>query len=68
MEVIVDRYEGDFAICEQLNREMIVIRKEMLPDGVTEGDVLDISEDRITINPEKRKAREERINDLTNYL
>ncbi len=68
MEVIVDRFEGKFAVCEKPNREMMDIRKEKLPEGVKEGDVLTISGDQITINPEKRKEREERINKLMNDL
>lgn len=68
MEVIVDRFEGDYAVCEKPNREMMDIHKEKLPKGVREGDVLTISGDKITINPEKRKAREERIQKLMNDL
>ncbi len=68
MEVIVDRFEGDFAICEKPNREMMDIHKEKLPPNVKEGDVLMISGEQITIDPEKRKKREERIQDLMNDL
>lgn len=68
MEVIVDRFEGDFAICENSNREMMNIHKDKLPKNVKEGDVLTISEDIITINPKKRKAREERIQNLMDDL
>lgn len=68
MDVIVDRLEGEFAVCEQANREMIDIRREKLPAGVKEGDVLTIEGDQITINPEKRKAREERISKLMDDL
>lgn len=68
MEVIVDRFEGDYAVCEKTNQEMMDIHKGKLPKGVREGDVLTISGDNITINPEKRKAREERIQKLMNDL
>lgn len=68
MEVIVDRFEGDFAVCEKKNREMINIPKAKLPPNTKEGDVLTISGDTITVNPEKRKAREERIQNLMNEL
>lgn len=68
MEVIIDRFEGDFAVCEKTNREMIDIHKEKLPSNAKEGDVLTISGGTITINPEKRKAREERIQKLMNDL
>lgn len=68
MEVIIDRFEGDFAVCEKPNREMMDIHKEKLPPDVKEGDVLIISDGQITIDPEKRKAREERIQNLMNDL
>lgn len=68
MEVIVDRFEGNYAVCEKSNREMIDIHKDKLPKGVREGDVLIISGEKITINPKKKKAREERIKNLMNDL
>lgn len=68
MEVIVDRFEGNFAVCEKLNREMINIPKEKLPPNVREGDVLIISGENIIIDSEKRKTREKRIQNLMNDL
>ncbi|MDN6196217.1 MAG: DUF3006 domain-containing protein [Atopostipes suicloacalis] len=68
MEVIVDRFEGDYAVCETENREMKDIPKEKLPKGVKEGDVLVITDEGISIHPAKRKEREQRINDLMNDL
>lgn len=69
MEVIIDRFEGDFAVCEkQANGEMIDIPREQLPKEVKEGDYLKITDGGVTIHPEKRKEREERIQDLMNEL
>ena len=68
MEVTVDRFEGDFAVCEKKNREMVDIPKTKLPPNTKEGDVLIISGDTITINSGKRKAREERIQNLMDEL
>lgn len=68
MDVIVDRFEGDYAVCEQPNREIIDIPKEKLPKGVKEGDVLTIFGDQVTINTAERKVREERINNLMDDL
>lgn len=68
MEVIVDRFEGDYAVCEKPNRQMIDIRREKLPPNVKEGDVLTIIDNQITINTERRKEREERIRNLMNDL
>ena len=68
MEVIVDRFEGDYAVCEKTTREMIDIHKNKLPPNVKEGDVLTILDDQITINPGKRKEREIRIKNLMDDL
>ncbi len=68
MEVIVDRFEGDYAVCEKTNRQMVDIHREKLPPNVKEGDVLTITGDQITINTERRKEREERIRNLMNDL
>lgn len=68
MDVIVDRFEGDYAVCEQPNSEIIDIPKEKLPKGVKEGDVLTIFGDQVTINSGERKVREERINNLMEDL
>lgn len=68
MDVIVDRFEGDFAICERPDRQMIEIKKNELPPNVKEGDVLTISGDKITLNLKKREAREAHIKKLMDNL
>lgn len=40
MEVIIDRFEGDFAVCENKNREMINIERKLIPKDAREGDIL----------------------------
>jgi len=40
MRLIVDRFEGDFAVCENENKEMINVCRSELPADVKEGDVL----------------------------
>ena len=40
MRVILDRFEGDCAVCEKGDRTMINIDRKKLPKGVKEGDVL----------------------------
>ncbi len=64
MLVIVDRFEGNFAICECEDRSMIEIEKEKLPKEAKEGDVLRIENDVITVDIEETKKRKERIEAL----
>ncbi len=40
MKVIIDRFEGKYAVCEKKNLEMIDIEIDKLPKEVKEGDVL----------------------------
>lgn len=69
MDVIIDRFEGDFAVCEkQSDGEMIDIRRDKLPKEVKEGDYLTIEGEQVTIRPEKRKEREARIQKLMDQL
>jgi hypothetical protein len=42
MQVIIDRFEGDIAVCEKSDRTMINIPIQRLPDMVKEGDVINI--------------------------
>lgn len=64
MKVIIDRFEGTYAVCEKENREMINISKCTLPTNAKEGDVLSIDKDIITIDiaeTELRKIETEKI-------
>jgi hypothetical protein len=60
MKVTIDRFEGDFAVCEKADRTMINIKKDKFPGDAKEGDVLIIEGDHIKIDSagtaEKAKA------------
>ncbi|MBE6067445.1 MAG: DUF3006 domain-containing protein [Clostridium lundense] len=62
MKVIIDRFEGDFAVCEKENKTMIDIPKEILPEEAKEGDVLNIN---ICIDTEETENRKKVIEELT---
>lgn len=62
MEVIVDRFEGGFAVVELPDRTMIPVDKRLLPDA-KEGDVVEIK-----INPEKTEERRNKIKKLAEDL
>lgn len=69
MDVIIDRFEGDFAVCEkQEDGKMIDIHRDKLPTNVQEGDYLIIDGGRITLRPEKKKERAARIQKLMDQL
>ncbi|MGK0469198.1 DUF3006 domain-containing protein [Clostridium sp.] len=68
MKVIIDRFEGNFAVCEKEDRTMMDIEKSKIPTTAKEGDVLNITNDRITIDVEETEKRKKEIEELTKGL
>jgi hypothetical protein len=62
MQVIIDRFEGEIAVCEQDDRTMLNIPRSQLPDGAKEGDVLIIDGDNISIDSSATLQRKKSIN------
>lgn len=62
-KLIIDRFEGDFAVCETEELKFIDIPKAALPGGVKEGDVITIS-----IDKSETDKRKEKIEGLMNSL
>jgi len=57
MKVIIDRFEGDFAVVELENRSTINMPKQLIPEGAKEGDVLNIEIDTEETNKRKEKVK-----------
>ena len=68
MKVIVDRFEGNFAVCEKEDKTMIDIEKSKLPLDTKEGDVLIILKDKIYIDYEETNKRRSHIEKLMDDL
>lgn len=68
MKVTIDRFEGDFAVCEKEDRTIMDIPVKDIPEGAVEGDVLVIEEGSITIDREETEKRKERIKGLMDSL
>lgn len=69
MELIIDRIEGDIAVCENIDRTTMNIPLILLPDGVKEGDVILKDENgEYMIDAEKTLERRQRIKKLLNNL
>ncbi len=67
MKYIVDRIEGEYAVCEAEDMSMHNISLSQLPLGLKEGSRL-IFENGLYIDDDKNADRRERINDLINKL
>ena len=68
MNVTIDRFEGNYAVCEQDNGIMINILKDKIPPEAKEGDILEVNGDIITIDHSKTAKRKKSIENLTKDL
>lgn len=66
--VIIDRFEGNFAVCENKNGEMVDIDKSKLPKEAKEGSVLIIKGDKIEIDYDETENKKNRIKKLMDLL
>lgn len=64
MRLIIDRFEGEFALCEKEDSCIVQIELERLPKGAVEGDVLVIENDELIIDKAATKARKIEISKL----
>lgn len=57
--LIIDRFEGTYAICEDKEQKFYAIETSELPQGAREGDVLDVddTEGTLSINAEATAQR-----------
>ena len=63
MKVIIDRFEGDYAVVELPDMTMVDMPRSLIPEGAKEGDVLVIG-----IDPDETDKRKERIKKLMDDL
>jgi len=63
MRIIVDRFEGDFAVVELENGQMIDCPKALIPSNAKEGSILNIVVDEAATNENLQKVTE-RMNKL----
>ncbi|HZJ78765.1 MAG TPA: DUF3006 domain-containing protein [Clostridia bacterium] len=62
MKIIIDRFEGDIAVCEQEDCSMINIRKSQLPNNAKVGNILYLDENgKIVIDVEEELKRKQQI-------
>lgn len=68
--LIIDRFEGTYAICEDKDQKFFAIEVSELPEGVREGDVLDVNdaEGTVSINVEATKQRRSKAKKLQDKL
>ncbi|MDR3552467.1 MAG: DUF3006 domain-containing protein [Clostridia bacterium] len=62
--LIIDRFEGDYAVCEEDGAKMRNIPRSLLPPGAKEGDVLAPEGGRFRVDEQGTQARRRRIDGL----
>ena len=61
-QLIIDRFEGKYAICEDAEQKYFAIEVSELPQGVGEGAVLQISDEgELTFDQQETVRRRERL-------
>jgi hypothetical protein len=68
MRVVIDRFEGDYAVCEKDDRTLVNIEKMRLPKGVKEGDAIIIDGDVVRFDESETKRRKEEVKKLMDEL
>ena len=63
MKLIIDRFEGDFAVVELPSGQMLDCPKALLPANAKEGSILNITVDEDSTNEKLQKVTE-RMNKL----
>ena len=68
MKLILDRFEGNLAICETDDRNTINLDRKKLPPDAKEGDILIVDNNTITVSVELTKKRKKEIQTLVDDL
>lgn len=68
MKYIIDRFEGEYAICQDENRKMVNIEKVRIPAEAKEGYVLIQQGDRFIIDIDETNRRKQKIQRLMDEL
>lgn len=68
MKVVIDRFEGNYAVCEKEDGNMINIEKDKISQDAKEGDVLSVNDNEISIDEISTIERKKEIENLTKDL
>jgi len=68
MKLIIDRFEGNWVICETENKNMINIERSILPSEAKEGDVIIKTSEGYKIDKDETNRRKMRVNKLMDDL
>jgi len=64
MKAIIDRFEGNYAVCESEDGKMFNLSRSKLPSAASEGDVIIIEGDNVFIDVKATEERNRYIKEL----
>ena len=68
MELIIDRFEDEYAVCEDENKKILNINKCKIPKQAKEGDIIIYRNGTYILDKEKTLNRKKYIEELTKDL
>lgn len=68
MNAIVIRFEGPFAVCRKESKTMFEVKRNLLPIGVQEGDIIEIIGSKVSINLAETRKLKEKVEALINDI
>ena len=68
MELIIDRFEAEYAVCEDENKKILNINKSKIPKQAKEGDIFIYIDGKYILDKEKTSNRKKYIEELTKDL
>lgn len=68
MKIIIDRFEGNYAVCETEEKKFIDIPKSDIPKGAKEGDVLSKTDNGYCIEKTETETKREEVKKRMNRL
>lgn len=68
MELIIDRFEDEYAVCEDENKKILNINKSKIPKQAKEGDIIIYRDGKYILDKEKTLNRKKYIEELTKDL
>jgi len=66
--LIIDRFEEEYAVCENEYKKMINIHISELPQGIKEGDCIELINEKYIINHKETERLRKEIEKLTENL
>lgn len=61
MRLVIDRFEGAYAVCEDENKNMVAVLKTKLPEDAKEGSVLKTAGESIIVDQAETNYIKKRI-------